>query len=289
MKTKTMYLIAILACVLVAGWMAPGARSQDDVKAAADANDVSEAEANAAYQAQMDKDKTGTNPLNFTFDARIYNEYQWLNAPTDGYRNITTFQLQVPFADNKWQFRIKARAKKLSSGPIDVKGFGDTDIRFMTIPYMDANNFIGALATGIEFFLPTATEDALGSGAFSAGPFVFLGILNPWGKGSLIIPGYQQIFSMDREDGRSPVCQGLIDFFVVQTFGDGQFWAYIDPQILLDYYGHNYFMLLECQVGAMLDSLLGTTGHSLYAMPSFGIGHDRPYDVSLEAGYKIVW
>ncbi len=30
-------------------------------------------------------------------------------------------------------------------------------------------------------------------------------------------------------------------------------------------------------------------GYSNYILPSFGIGTDRPYDFSLEAGYKVIW
>ena len=60
-----------------------------------------------------------------------------------------------------------------------------------------------------------------------------------------------------------------------------------------DYYviklNDNQFMLLEFQGGAMLDKLFGTKGHSAWLLPSFGVGGDRPYDFSLEVGYKIVW
>jgi hypothetical protein len=44
-------------------------------------------------------------------------------------------------------------------------------------------------------------------------------------------------------------------------------------------------MLLEIQAGMMV----GPAGHSIWAMPSFGVGTHRPYDFSLEIGYKIVW
>lgn len=30
-------------------------------------------------------DKTGTNPINFTHDLRLYNEYIWLNTQGDAY------------------------------------------------------------------------------------------------------------------------------------------------------------------------------------------------------------
>jgi hypothetical protein len=42
---------------------------------------LEEADAQSAMQA----DKTGTNPINFTFDARLYNDYQWLNTEGDGH------------------------------------------------------------------------------------------------------------------------------------------------------------------------------------------------------------
>ena len=66
-------------------------------------------------QAAAKADKTGTNPINFTNDFRIYNEYQWLNTAGDGYQNITTLQYRTPFADGKWQFQIKTRGVNISA------------------------------------------------------------------------------------------------------------------------------------------------------------------------------
>ncbi len=281
MKTKTMYLIAILACLLVVGWMAPCAHAQDDAEA------VTEEEVKAKFE----KDKTGTNPVNFTFDARLYNEYRWLNTAGDGGQNLTTFEFRAPFASGKWQFRGKIRAVDLKADfnddgtdDVDEFGFGDIDLRFMTVPYMNIKKKF-AMAMGVEFFLNTASEDELGAGATSVAPLIFLGFFNPIGPGSVLFPGYQHTFSIDEDDGRSRVNQGLIDLFLVQTFKENKFWTYVDPQIVLDYENDDYFMLLELQGGMMV----GPTGHSAYIMPSFGVGSDRPYDFSIEVGYKIVW
>ncbi len=237
---------------------------------------------------QMKSDQTGTNPMNFSFDARLYNEYRWLNMEGDGAQNVTTFEFRAPFAGGKWQFRGKIRGVGLKGDfnndgidDVDEYGFGDTDLRFMTIPYM--KKF--AVATGVEFFLDTASEDLLGSGANTIAPFVFFGIFNPLGKGSIIVPGYQHLYSVDEDDGRDPVHQGLIDFFIVKTFKNNKYWAYVDPQILLDYEKHTEFMLLEIQAGMMT----GPKGQSVWIMPSFGMGNDRPYDFSVEVGYKVVW
>jgi hypothetical protein len=141
------------------------------------------------------------------------------------------------------------------------------------------------VALGVEFFLNTASEDALGAGAHSVAPLVFLGFFNPLGKGTVFFPGYQHTFSIDEDDGRSQVNQGLIDMFLVKTWGGNKYWGYVDPQIVLDYENDKEFMLLEIQAGMMV----GPAGHSAYILPSFGIFEDRPYDFSLEVGYKIIW
>jgi hypothetical protein len=277
MKRVSRWFIMFLAVTVLFALAAPGVRAQEPT-----AEDVKE---------KFAKDKTGTNPMNFTFDARLLNEYRWLNTDGDGGQNVTTFDFRAPFAGKKWQFRAKLRAVGLKADfdddgidDVDEFGFGDIDLRFMTIPYMNLKKRM-AVALGAEFFLNTASEDALGAGATSVGPFIFLGYFNPIGPGSIFVPGYQHTFSIDEDDGRSKVHQGLIDMFLVKTFSDNKYWGYVDPQIVLDYENDVEFMLLELQGGMMV----GPAGHSIYAMPSFGVGTDRPYDFSLEAGYKIVW
>jgi len=285
MKRRIILFSVILAGLLIAGGMSMSAHAQDEA----------EAGAKEAVKAKFEKDKTGTNPMNFTFDARLYNEYQSLNTAGDGDQNITTFEFRAPFASGKWQFRAKARGVILKADTnndgidnVDESGFGDMDIRFMTIPYLNMKKKM-AVALGAEFFLNTASEDALGAGAWTVAPLIFLGFFNPFGPGSIIVPGYQHKISIDEDDGRSQVHQGLIDIFMVKTWGDNQFWGFIDPQILLDYENDIEFMLLELQAGMMTDKYFGTKGHSAYIMPSFGVGSDRPYDWSAEVGYKIIW
>ena len=237
------------------------------------------------------KDKTGTNPLNFTYDARLYDEYRWLNTDGDGSQNLITAEFRMPIAGGKWQARAKIRRNNLKAdfnndgfNDVNEGGFGDTDIRFGTVPYLSMETKMGVF-TGVEFFLDTASEDALGAGATSVAPFAFLAFFNPLGPGSIIVPGYQHTISVNEATGRDKVNQGLIDLFIVKTFNANQYWAYVDPQIILDYEQNTEFMLLEIQAGMMF----GPKGHSIYAMPSFGIGTDRPYDFSLEIGYKIIW
>ena len=55
-----------------------------------------------------EKDKTGTNPVNFQYEIRIYNEYSWLNTAGDGHQNVTTLEFRTPFSDGKFQYRMRA-------------------------------------------------------------------------------------------------------------------------------------------------------------------------------------
>jgi hypothetical protein len=283
MKHISWFVRITLIAALMFGLSAPVVRAQEG---APTIEDVKE---------KFAEDKTGTNPANFTFDARIYNEYRWLNTAGDGGQNITTFEFRAPFGGRKWQFRGKVRAVDLQADfnddgtdEVDEFGFGDIDLRIMNIPYFNpAKKF--AVALGVEFFLNTASEDALGAGATSVAPLVFLGFFNPLGPGTVFFPGYQHTYSIDEDDGRSQVNQGLIDMFLVKTWADNQYWGYVDPQVILDYENDEEFMLLEIQGGMMMDKYFGTKGHSAYIMPSFGVGTDRPYDFSLEVGYKIIW
>jgi len=278
MKKIKLNLSSVFAAFLIIGLAATGSWAQDDAKAA------------------IKGDKTGTNPINFTHDVRLYNEYQFLNTPGDGDQNITTVEFRTPFSNGKWQFRMRGRLQSLNLDAnddgideIDDSGFGDFDFRFLTVPILNMKKKF-ALAVGFETFLPTATEDSLGSGALSFGPQAFLVFFNPFGiKGSLFAPAYQHKFSLDEDEGRSEVHQGLIDIYLLWISPNRQYWVLFNPQVVLDYEEEEEFMNIDLETGMMLDKFFGTKGHSAYVRPSIGIGGDRPTDGSIEVGYKIIW
>ncbi|MFT5041982.1 MAG: hypothetical protein ACI8TX_002962 [Hyphomicrobiaceae bacterium] len=105
----------------------------------------------------------------------------------------------------------------------------------------------------------------------------------------LVAPAYQHKFSVYEQDDAPQVHQGLFDLFLLKTSADKSKWALINPQAVIDYENDRQFGLIEAEIGVMMDKYLGTKGHSTYVRPSFGLGDDRPYDFSIEAGYKIVW
>ena len=245
MKKRKVLLSTVFAALLIIGLGSTGVQAQDDAKA----------------------DKTGTNPINFTHDARLYNEYIWLNTMGDGSQNITTFEYRTPFAEGKWQFRARARVASIEADlnndgidDVDDSSFGDFAVRFLTVPIIEMKKKF-ALAVGFEVFLPTATEDSLGSGALSFGPQAFAVFFAPLGiKGTLFAPAYQHKFSVDEDEGRSDVHQGLIDLFLVWGSSDKQYWALVDPQIILDYEEDKEFMIVDIEAGTILDRFLGTKG-----------------------------
>jgi hypothetical protein len=240
-------------------------------------------------------DKTGTNPINFTFDARLYNEYLWLNTNGDGDRNVTTFEFRAPLLDGKLQFRTRLRAAHVEAdltgngaNDVDSFGLGEIDFRFLGVPYIDMKKRL-ALAVGFETFLPTGNS-AVGSERASFGPQVFGVLFAPLGiPGTLIAPAYQHKFSFYEEGDVDGLHQGLIDIFMLWTSKDKQFWALLDPQIILDYREDLEFGLLDIEVGMMLDQFVETKGQSIYMRPAFGMGEDRPTDSALEFGYKLIW
>ncbi len=251
------------------------------------------ASVNGYAQEEQEKDKTGTNPVNFLREIRVYNEYTVLNTEGDGNQNLTTAEIRLPFADGKWQWRMRARLFNSieadlnddGSDDLDDSGMGDWDMRFLTV--LDLNMETGtAWAAGLEVFLNTADVDVLGAGSTSLGPQVFYVKFLPTG---LFAPGLQYKFSIDEDDGRDEVDQILIDLNYLKMADDKQSWFFTDPQIVFDNENDIEFAIVDLEWGWMMSTWFDDLpGQSFYLRPSFGVGADRPTEGSIEFGYKIV-
>jgi hypothetical protein len=233
-------------------------------------------------------DNTGTNPINFTNDFRIYNNFSELNTAGDGKANTTTMEFRTPFADGKWQFRIKApyvwkEADLTGNGVnnIDDHGIGNLSMRFLTVPVMNKEKKF-ALAAGLEMFFDTANDPAIAESSTSLGPQVFAVFFRPPGGGALMAPAYQHVFSVGGKD----VHRGQIDFFYLWSFPKKFFnWALINPQGVINYEADNDSSWnIDLETGKML-----TKHQSVYVRPGFGIGTDRTFDWDIEGGWKVVW
>jgi len=274
---------------------------EDAQPLASNAEGAASSEANAEALAKNTDDKTGTNPVNFQKDFRIYNEYLWLNTEGDGYQNLTTLEYRTPFADGKWQLRVRAPVYNMVTADfngdgidnIDDSGQGDLNFRLLTVPYFKGAN---AVAYAVEVFLDTASEDSLGSGTTSLAPVVFFGHFfkggfGPWQKGGLFAPGLQYKFSIDEDEGRAKTEQAIIDINFLLTSEDGQSWFFAEPQIVFDLENDTEFAIMDIEFGWMMTKWSpDLKGHSFYLRPTFtiGSGSDRPTDYGIELGYKII-
>ncbi len=163
----------------------------------------------------------------------------------------------------------------------------------MTIPYLNLKKR-QAVALGVEFFLDTASEDALGTGSTSLGPQVFYvkffrGGFGPYKGGGLFAPGLQYKFSVHEDAGRDDVDQTIIDLNFLMMGTSKQYYFFTDPQIIFDNETDEEFAIVDFEFGWMMAKWWpDMKGHSFYIRPSIGVGTDRPTDGSIELGYKIV-
>ena len=255
--------------------------------------------------ATAQEDNTGTNPVNFTYDFRLFTEMASL--PSDDSSLITsTIEFRWPFGrdvanlkgvgagspyfgmGSRLGMRLRARYSNLSvdlpgSGTSSVSGIGDLDARLLYLPYVKKKTI---LAVGLEAFFDTATSDVLGSGKTSLGPTVigvFPGLV---GRGSLFAPAYQYVFDVAGSDDRADISRSQLDLYFVWTLASGKNWLIVDPQVIIDHENDTTPGLVETEWGFMIAPSVGISG---WVRPGFGIGSDKPYDWNLEAGVKFVW
>ena len=237
-------------------------------------------------QEEKKKDNTGTNPINFTYDLRAYYNYADLNTAGDGESQVGTVELRIPLSDT-WAFRTRLRSvdKKIDAtgdgvNDVDKSGFGDMDIRFLNVPYVNMQKKF-AFAWGLEATFDTA-DDSLGGDSTTLGPQVFGVFFKPIGGGDLFAPAYQHLFDIDGND----VNRGLIDIFYLYTFKTSFLnWMMINPQGVIDYDNENKDSWnVDFEGGKMMSQ-----NQSLYIRPGVGVGGDRLFNYDLEAGWKMVW
>ncbi len=250
------------------------------------------------------KDDTGTNPINFTYDARFYTETSWLR-PDNSSLITNTFELRMPlgrtmsnltnqklgiFNDlgSRHALRLKYRYKSLNleagQGPnTNISGTGDLDFRYLYIPYV-TNKW--GLAAGLEAFFPTASNDALGDGKYVLRPQIFAGFFGLFGKASIFAPGILYLFDVAGDDNRAPVNQWQMDIYFVWLLAQMKHWLIINPQPVWDVENNKEFMIVDAEFGFMIPQLPGA---STWVRPGAGVGSDRPFDWTFEFGFKFIW
>lgn len=237
------------------------------------------APAKTATPATSKEDKSGTNPLNFQKEFRLFNEAQFLQGR--GYQNISTLQYVHPFSSN---FSVRVRLPFVGNDATGENqyGFGDFNVRANWVPYMKGK--VGVML-GSEFSFNTASNSVLGTGKNTIAPVGVLAFfLN---DGLIFAPAYQQTVSYGGDSARRDVNIGAIDLYLVKLTKSKRNWFILDPTILADYANNRTSGTLEFEAGQIVGRMMGGIG-SIYIRPGVGLGTDRIYNWNLEVGFKLI-
>ena len=259
--------------------------------------------ASSTFAQEKKKDNSGTNPINFTYDYRLYTEMQhFANDAGSQIRNIMEFRAPLGRDMSKflgpeagfWQdlgseFAIRMRAyynsltlTDTSSAPFGtntVSGIGDFDARLIWLAH--ATNKWG-IAPALEVFFNTSSPDVLGGGSTVLAPTIFFGFFNIMGNRSIFAPGFQYHFNVDG----NTVSRTVIDLYFVWILSGGWNWIIFNPQPIFDHHNGTEFAQIDFEWGFMIVPKSGIAG---YIRPGIGVGADRPFDYNLEFAIKFIW
>jgi hypothetical protein len=167
--------------------------------------------------------KETQNPVSDLISVPFESNFNFGVGPNDDLQYILYVQPVVPFRLSKdWNLITRTiipliDQPELGPGVGDVFGLGDIQLSQFLSPAKS-----GALIWGIGpiFQFPTATDDALGSDKWSAGPTAAaLTIRGPWVAGALV----NHLWSFAGDDDRADVNQTLIQPIVNYNLPGGWF------------------------------------------------------------------
>jgi hypothetical protein len=171
-------------------------------------------------------------PFKFTFD----------NGADDGDANALSIQPVIPVTVGEWNL-VNRLIVTVADAPGGITGLpynpgvgettqsgrafglGDTNYSLFLNPVETSGSLIWGLGGSINF--PTATDDRLGSGKWSAGPTA-VGLLQPsWGTVGTLV---RQLWSFAGQSDRKDVNQTLVEPFVNYNLDDG--WYLLSDSVI---------------------------------------------------------
>ena len=167
--------------------------------------------------------KKTQNPVSDLISVPFESNFNFGVGPNDDLQSILNVQPVMPFRlSEDWNLITRTiipliDQPELGPGVGDVFGLGDIQLSLFLSPAKS-----GALIWGIGpiFQFPTATDDALGSDKWSAGPTAAaLTIRGPWVVGALV----NHLWSFAGDDDRADVNQTLIQPIVTYNLPGGWF------------------------------------------------------------------
>ena len=152
----------------------------------------------------------------------------------------------------------RASTWKLRRGTnTNISGAGDLDFRYLYIPHV-TNKW--GLATGLEAFFPTASNDALGSGKTVLRPQLFAGFFGLFGKvRASSRPAYCICSTSPGTTIGASVNQWQMDIYFVWLLAQMKHWLIINPQPVYDVENDKEFMVVDAEFGFMVPQLPGAS------------------------------
>ena len=238
--------------------------------------------ATRAEQDSRGTDNTGTDPSNFKRTAWISDEYVEL-PHGDAYLNTTTFTYIEPMLHGRAKLSVELPVATTDAASRTETGMADVTVRYAQLLHLDRRK---AIAASLGLIMPTATEDALGTGKWmlEPGASVIMFLSPQW----IVAPALKQTVSFAGSSRRAYVNITSMDLYIVWRSASLQQWVIVDPGVAWNWKKED--QQLGGAVALTYGRLLGRTGSGVwsgYVKPSYGWGDGRASDWSIEAGVKL--
>jgi hypothetical protein len=178
--------------------------------------------------------KAAQNPVADMISVPIQNNFNFGFGPKDKLQNVMNIQPVVPITlSEDWNLITRTILPivclpELAPGVGPESGLGDIQLSLFLSP-AKAKGFIWGVGPVLQF--PSATDDLLGTGKFTAGPTaVALVIKGPWVVGALA----QNVWSYAGDSDRKHVSNFLLQPFVNYNFKQG-WYATSSPIMTIDW------------------------------------------------------
>lgn len=233
----------------------------------------------AQKRADGEEINNGTNPTLLTTQAIA--QYQYNDLRFGGDTGLLELQYVQPFGDGNRAFRftVPFADNSLNSS----YGIGDISITYIDVFYLTKEN--GSAFTA-ELFLDTASRDGNGYGQLAMETQIFYAFFLD--NGSIFAPAWVQTFGLEGgNDNGGKLNVSTFDFYFVPKLPDPQYYMTVDPAVIHDWENDKTFGSLQVTFGMLTGRVFGGDSQ-VFIKPGIQIGNDRPFDWSVQVGYKVM-
>lgn len=259
--------------------------------------DVKKAARNQRVEENIDGNKTGTDPRDFSLKWMPYYRYTELENGLIQ-KDLTAFGT-VPFSRTLGmffevpvaQYRDFSDISGVPAGS-DTIGMGDIDLKFLWNPsalgfsYGKDGTMSGSVLLGTDFVLPTATDDALAGNALLFAPIVGVVMDMPLhGFFAMLNLYYVDVYKKDSAPDTSRYVGRI--FYMQPLTPPGPWWGglFVLPEFqpIYDFETNDYSSWFGLEIGKMF-----APGKIGYIKPGWGVDSSEPTDrgSTLEVGFR---